>query len=134
MFDRLRKVTTRINLSSGRVLGNQSASKPAISATGRFIAFESPSSNLVAGDTNGHVDVFVHDCDADGNGIMDETSGGAVATTLVSQGTNGVLGNGDSSDPSITGDGRYVVFASLASNLDGLRPDTNRERDIFIRD
>ena len=52
-------------------LGGESTS-PAISASGRFIAFQSRATNLVPGDTNGLMDVFVHDRDADGDGVFDE--------------------------------------------------------------
>ncbi len=58
--------------SGAQGLGGESTS-PAISATGRFIAFQSRATNLVPGDTNGLTDVFLHDRDADGDGIFDES-------------------------------------------------------------
>jgi hypothetical protein len=94
--------------------GNNNSFTPAMSATGRFVAFTSFASNLVAGDTNGERDVFLRDRDTDGDGVFDEA--GAVSTVRVSQ-RGAVQGNGASETPAITPDGRYVVFASYASNL-----------------
>jgi Tol biopolymer transport system component len=76
----------------------------AISADGRFVAFQSSAANLVPRDTNGRSDVFVHD----------RVSG---ATTRVSVSSAGRQGNGDSWGPDISGDGRLVTFVSDASNL-----------------
>ncbi len=75
----------RVSVSStgGQALGGESTS-PAISANGRFVAFQSRATNLVPGDTNGLMDVFVHDRDADGNGIFDEA--GEVRTERVNLG------------------------------------------------
>ena len=69
----LRRVS--IASSGAQALGGESTS-PAISADGRFIAFQSRATNLVPGDTNGVMDVFVHDRDADGNGVFDEAGQG----------------------------------------------------------
>ena len=55
---------------------------PQISADGRFVTFESYATNLVPGDMNNRQDIFVHDRDADGNGIYDEPGG--IETTRVS--------------------------------------------------
>lgn len=80
---------------------------PAISADGRFIAFQSAATNLVANDTNRASDIFLRDM-----------QGGT--TMLASLSTDGVHpGNGDSFSPSISQDGRYVSFLSSATNLDG---------------
>ena len=77
---------------------------PAISADGRFVAFISDATNLVPGDTNGRYDVFVRD----------RQTG---TTRRVSVGPGGVQGNGDSFDPAISADGRFVAFDSYATNL-----------------
>ena len=92
--------------------------RPQWSANGRVV-FSSASSRLVPGDTNGHRDVFVRDL-ATGE------------TTLVSVGMNGQLGNNDSDGASMSADGRYVAFGSLASNL--VPGDTNGFSDVFVRD
>jgi hypothetical protein len=94
-------------------------SSSSISTNGQYIAFWSDADNLASGDTNGLRDVFVHD---------------AVGGTnfLVSVNTNGVPGNGLSTDPAISGDGRYVTFTSGSSDL--VVNDTNNVTDIFLRD
>ncbi|MBP2674897.1 MAG: TolB-like protein, partial [Deltaproteobacteria bacterium] len=91
----------------------------AVSDDGQVIAFESTATNLVVGDTNGARDVFVHDR---GTGI----------TTRVSVDSAGAEANGASHVSSISGDGRYVVFESDATNL--VASDNNGVTDIFVRD
>lgn len=112
-------VTTRVSVDSGGGEGNGFSGGPSISSDGRYVTFYSFATNLVPGDTNGTVDVLVHD-------IM---SG---ATARVSVDSSGVQCNGASYDPSISGDGRYVAFVSGASNL--VSGDTNGTEDIFVRD
>lgn len=90
------------------------SSDPAISANGRYVAFTSSADDLVKGDTNGVADVFVHD----------RKSG---ETIIVTEG-----GNGGSSWPSLSGDGKQVAFTSNASNL--VEGDTNGGSDVFVRD
>lgn len=85
------------------------------------------------GDTNGVVDVFVHDRDADGDGIFDETDPGARATVRVSVASDGSASQGgNSAIPSIGADGRVVAFASGAFNLVG--GDSNFFFDVFVHD
>jgi hypothetical protein len=90
---------------------------PSMSATGRFVAFSSDATNLVAGDTNGERDIFLRDRDTDGDGVFDEPS--AVSTVRVSVGVSGVESNGFSNSSKVSADGRYVVFLSGATNLVG---------------
>lgn len=112
---------TAVLVSSSSVgsQGNDDSRFPSISADGRFVAFASYADNLVPGDTNDHVDVFVHD----------RLTG---QTERVSLNSAGEQVNNWSSYPSISGDGRYVAFASLASNL--VLQDTNNTYDIFVYD
>ena len=91
---------------------------PGISADGRFIAFSSQATNLVADDTNGVEDVFVA-----------EVASGAIE--LISRGIDGPA-NGVSSFARLSGDGRYVVFQSRASNL--VPDDGNGVTDVFLYD
>lgn len=86
---------------------------------GRYIAYESTAPTLVAGDTNATSDVFVYDRQMNTH-------------VRVSVSTDGDQANGASFAPKITPDGRYVVFASRASNL--VSDDTNDTCDIFVRD
>ncbi len=109
----------RVSVDSQGREGNGPSGEPSISADGRYVAFSSWASNLVADDSNGQQDVFVRDL----------SSG---TTIRVSIGVAGEEGNGWSNEPSISADGRYVAFLSQASNLiDG---DTNSRQDVFVRD
>ncbi len=110
---------TRVSVSSSGEEGNFGGSSPNFTADGRYVAFNSFSTNLVAGDTNGTSDVFVHDRQT-GN------------TSRVSVSSNGDQGNATSSLGTISADGRYVVFGSAATNL--VAGDTNGLHDIFVHD
>lgn len=126
--DLVDQTTVRISISSAGAESNGASSRPAISSDGRYVAFRSTGTNLVSGDTNAFEDVFVHDRDPDGNGTFDEGNG---ITALISPGI-GAPGDGDSSSPVISADGRYVSFHSDATNLvDG---DQNALRDVFLFD
>jgi Tol biopolymer transport system component len=127
--DRQTGGTTRVSVATGGGQANGPSFQPAISSDGRYVAFYSEATNLVAGDTNGADDVFVRDRDTDGDGVFDEA--GAVSTTRVSVGSGGE-GNGAGADPAISADGRYVAFYSEASNL--VSSDTNGNGDVFVRD
>ncbi|MGH9460221.1 MAG: TolB family protein, partial [Vicinamibacteria bacterium] len=122
--------TTRVSVSSAGTEGDFESRAPSISADGRFVAFSSVASNLVAGDTNGRFDVFVHDRDADGNGTFDEPGG--IATTRASVNSSGTQGNFSSDDPRISANGRFVCFRSDANNL--VAVDTNLTQDTFAHD
>jgi Tol biopolymer transport system component len=111
--------TTRVSVKSNGTEGNGNSGSPSISRTGRYVAFVSAASNLVAGDTNARDDVFVRD----------RSTG---KTKRVSVKSDGKQGNGDSEDPSISADGRFVAFESGASNL--VAGDTNDAFDVFVRD
>jgi hypothetical protein len=104
----------RVSVATDGTEADNHSFLPAMSGTGRFVAFTSFASNLVAGDTNGVQDVFLRDRDADGDGVFDEA--GAVSTVRVSQ-RGAVQGIGGSNEAAITPDGRYVVFSSFAANL-----------------
>jgi hypothetical protein len=77
--------------------------------------FASEASNLVAGDTNSLPDIFLRDRDPDEDGIFDEA--GAASTTRVNLGPGGVEGNGASERAVISQDGRFIFFASTATNF-----------------
>ena len=111
--------TTRVSVDSAGNQGTGGSSDASISADGRFVAFSSNASNLVPGDTNASGDIFVRD-------LLTNT------TTRVSVDSAGNQGNDASSGGSISADGRFVAFSSLASNL--VPGDTNASRDIFVRD
>lgn len=102
--DRQTGQTSLVSKSSGGIPGGGVSGAPGISADGRFIAFVSSASNLVEGVSGQQV--YLRDT---------ETS----QTTLLSQSTGGLAGNGDSSSPSISSDGPFakVTFTSLSTNL-----------------
>ncbi len=95
------------------------SSSPAVSADGRFVAFVSDASSLVAGDGNGATDVFLRDLVAG-------------TTTRVSAAAGGIDGDGASREPAMSDDGRWVAFTSEASNL--TPGDTNGFADVFLFD
>ena len=112
--------TTRVSVSSSGAQENEESFAPSISANGRFVAFTSAATNLVPGDKNGFVDLFVRDLRT---GI----------TQLASVSSTGVQGNGDSSNSKgISADGRFIAYRSFASNL--VPGDTNGAADVFLLD
>ena len=119
VHDRQTGVTKRVSVDSNGVPANRSSHAPAISGDGRWVTFYSPASNLVAGDTNGLRDIFVHDCQTG-------------ETTRASVDSAGTEGNDHCYLSSISADGRFVAFESVASNL--VADDTNGSQDIFVHD
>ncbi|MBI5296272.1 MAG: S-layer homology domain-containing protein [Chloroflexi bacterium] len=121
VHDRLNGTTVLVSLDSSGGQGNDHSFQPAISADGRYVAFNSLANNLVENDTNAALDVFVRDLQAGTTVRVSVDSNGAQANNSV-----------DSWKPAISGDGRFVAFSSDASNLvDG---DANSSGDIFVRD
>ena len=117
-------ITERVSVSAGEAQANGGSFNCSISVDGRYVVFYSRASNLVAGDTNGELDVF----------IRDRVNG---TTERVSVSSSGAQANSYSYTfaalPSqVSPDGRYVVFVSDATNL--VATDTNDQWDIFIRD
>src|SRR5258708_3289197 len=100
------QVTELVSVASGGVHGNwySGAYGVAISADGRYLAFESIATNLVPIGSDGSQLIFVRDRIAD-------------TTRLVSLSTAGVPANGGCNFPAISADGRFVAFVSWASNL-----------------
>lgn len=90
-------VTTLISVASDGTQGNSTSEKTSISADGRYVTFESDASNLVEGDTNGKRDIFLHDMQT---GV----------TIRVSMSPDGTQRNNQSTNGSISADGRYVVY------------------------
>jgi hypothetical protein len=125
------------------------SSSPSLSDSGRFVAFQSDAIDLVSTpDLNGTPDIFVHDRDFDGDGVFDEP--GAIRTVRVSDNPLGESGSpggwpieGSGFDfpvsgslyPSISSNGRFVVFTSLHDDLtDDDASDGNGAADVFVRD
>src|SRR5207245_11479639 len=119
------QTTVRVSVASDGTEGNDVSRGSALSADGRFLAFDSAAADLVAGDTNRVSDVFVHD----------RQTG---TTERVSVASDGAQGNGSSGllsfafPPALSADGRFVAFVSFATNL--VAGDTNGATDVFVRD
>ena len=119
VHDRVTGTTDRVSVSSTGAQGNAYSRMPAISLEGRFVAFESLASNLVGGDSNSRIDVFVRD----------RITG---TTTKASVASDGSQVGGHSLKPSLSGDGRFVAFESAATGL--ISRDRNGDFDVFVRD
>jgi Tol biopolymer transport system component len=119
VYDSLTGSTRRISVNSQGDQGNDVSASPVISSNGRYVAFESYSSNLVGNDTNGSNDIFVRD-----------TLTGT--TRRISLSSTGDEANNSSFSPAISADGRFVTFDSFADNL--VANDTNNTRDVFVYD
>jgi Tol biopolymer transport system component len=120
--DRLLGTTELVSVSSGGVHGNTHSRDPVLSADGRFVAFESQSSNLVAGAGGGQI--F----------LRDRTLGTTVVVSVSSSGALSAIG---SHDPAISADGRFVVFQSASTNLvpgDAAPAAGGNGWDVFVRD
>ncbi len=175
--DRTLGVTSLVSAKTNGAQATDDSDNPSLSANGRYIAFESDSPGLVAGDRNDWTDVFIRDrvtnttqrvsltsngteADIGGQSPSISSNGKIVAfqsydsltpndtnpnpdvyvrnvasntTTLVSVKTGGAAANGANDAPHISGNGRFVVFTSTATNLDGIA-DTNGAADVFVRD
>jgi Tol biopolymer transport system component len=113
VFDRATGTTTIADVGSQGQLADRGSGSVSLSADGRYVAFSSAATNLVAGDDNGHTDIFVRDI--------------AAGTT-----TRAAGGNGDSDHVTISADGRLISFVSAAGDL--VPGDTNGAADVFVVD
>ena len=125
--------TTRLSQAPDGTPGDGDSFQAVISANGRFAAFCSAATNLVTGDTNGVIDVFVRDLDSSAIERVSVASDGTQANRHSCMLGGGLSGSSPAS-VSITLDGRFVAFSSQAANLLGAVPDTNGVNDIFVHD
>lgn len=119
MRDRAAGTTTVISYTSANRMGGGGTSRPSVSGDGTRIAFAAEASDLLPGDTNAAVDVFVRDMAV---GTIQRVSVAAGGSQLA-------LGG---SQPSISRDGRTVAFESLSPEV--VPSDTNASSDVFVRD
>lgn len=119
VHDRQTQQTQRVSIASDGQQADEYSWRPQISGDGRFIAFESRATTLVPDDTNGKMDIFVHDRNTNQTQRVNIGPGGSQATS-------------DSSACSISAEGRYVAFESAAGNL--VPDDTNLYPDVFVHD
>jgi Tol biopolymer transport system component len=115
------QTTARVSIDPTSADGNGLSIRPSLSGDGGFVAFESAATNLIAGDTNGVVDVFLREL-------------GTGTVIRVSVANDGSEADGDSHiyRQGVSADGRFVVFESIATNL--VSADTNGVWDVFARD
>jgi archaellum component FlaF (FlaF/FlaG flagellin family) len=120
--DRLNQQTHRVSVNSNGAQANGTSLFSVISANGQVVGFSSDASNLVPGDRNNRPDHFVHDL-ATGQTERVNVSSSGQATT-----------DGDTlpTDMTVSGDGRFVSFASRSARL--VPDDTNYDSDVFVRD
>jgi len=102
--DRRTGTTERVSLSSAGAQGGEESFGTSITPDGRYVSFASRAPNLVPGDTNGQTDAF----------LRDRRTG---TTTRISVSARGAQGNGESTFPKLSADGRHVAFQSWATNL-----------------
>jgi Tol biopolymer transport system component len=114
--DRVRGTTERVNLSSAGAQSDNTSDFADVSSNGRFVVFQTPSTNLVPGDTNNRIDIF----------LRDRVKG---TTQRVSVSATGEQANHDNTRPSMSEDARTIVFSSIATNL--VPWDTNGQIDVF---
>lgn len=107
---------TLVSRDSSGVKGSGDSYSGDISLDGRHVVFMSSAANLVSSDTNGVSDIFLKDT---------STSG----ITRISVDSSGNQANGSSSTPKISGNGKYIVYISAATNL--VSGDTNGYNDVF---
>ncbi len=129
VHDRLTRTTVLVSVSSTGEQANAESDNPVLSADGRYVAFDSYASNLIANDWNNFRDIFLHDRDPDGNGVFDEGNG---VTTRVTRSGGFTETNSNSWQPSLSADARFVGFVSVANNI--VANDTEGQVDAFIHD
>ncbi|MDC0357955.1 discoidin domain-containing protein [Oligoflexia bacterium] len=119
VYDRQQGQAELVSVSSSSTQSNASCGEAFISGTGRFVVFQCFDTNIVSGDNNAKLDIFVRD----------RTAG---TTTLASVNTAGQIADDHGYNGTISDDGRYLVWDSRAQNL--IANDNNNTSDVFIRD
>jgi biotin carboxyl carrier protein len=105
------------------VAANADCFNPAVSADGRYVAFDSQATNLLQAATGSRSMIYVFDAET-------------FSTVIVSRSSLGELADGDCFNPQISQSGRFIVFESMARNLDPARPvpPTNPNQQIYLHD
>lgn len=129
VFDEGNGVTSVVSASVVGAASNGASNLPSVSGDGRYVAYQSSATDLVANDLNGKTDVFVTDRDPDGNGLFEPTS----YITWRLDTAQGLAPNGHSTEAHVSLDGHYVAFLSQATNM--VVPDANgATTDVFRYD
>lgn len=130
VYDRVTRVITRVSVSSSGEGGDAASFSSSISSDGRYVAFDSSASNLVAGDTNNCSYVIVSEsANCSDIFVRDLVTG---VTTRVSVSSTGEQADDYTEAPAISADGRYVAFEGDASNL--APGDMRFTTDVFVHD
>ncbi|MHB0939330.1 MAG: Ig-like domain-containing protein [Armatimonadota bacterium] len=108
-----------VSSTASGAVGNNASYRGSVSLDGRYVAFDSNATNLVAGDANSRTDIF----------IKDRQTGAVVCASVAG---SGAFGNNFSMYPEISQDGSHVTYRSLASNL--VTNDFNADYDVFLFD
>ncbi|MFQ5508994.1 MAG: TolB family protein, partial [Leptospirillia bacterium] len=112
--------TAWVSVDANGLQADGASRNPSVSGDGRYVAFESDATDIDAGDDNGLTDIYLRDTQAN-------------TTAWISMNSQGFAANGASTRPAISGDGLWVVFVSLATDL--VSTDTNGGvADIFLHD
>jgi CSLREA domain-containing protein len=119
LTDRVTGTTQRVSVADDGAEADGDSVDSSISGDGRFVVFSSTAANLVDGDVNGLADIFLYD-------RQDES------IQRISESSDGIGGDAPSTDPAISSDGRFVVFASASTNL--VEDDTSAAIDLFVFD
>jgi hypothetical protein len=119
VIDRETGEIERVSVNSQGIEGNNRTLESTISADGRYVAFLSHSTNLAAEDTQGYLNVYLHDRQSH-------------STQLISASPGGSPGDSASFAASISSDGRYVAFSSLAQNL--VSAPASTQENVFVFD
>ena len=114
-------VVKLVSTSSLGVAANGHSSHASFSADGRYVSFQTTATNLITGLDNdpNHSNLYRKDL----------LTGEVLA---IDANANGVLGNLQGEYPSLSSDGRYAAFTSMANNL--VAGDVNNDFDVFVKD
>ena len=124
--------TVRISVATDGSQGDADSYAPSLSADGRYVTFISSSTTFAPNITQyGPHQIYLHDRDADGNGIYDDAGG--TATSLVSIGIDMERADQSCVRARVSADGRYVMFESSATNLDPVG-NPNGSHHLYLRD
>jgi hypothetical protein len=123
-------LTERVNVSTVGAEADAVTFRGIMSGDGRFVGFRSRARNLVPGDTNDALDVFVHDRLTGETRRISVSSGGAQADARGFDRPS--RWSMFMSRPFLSADGRYAAFTSRAPNL--VADDRNGKSDVFVHD
>lgn len=135
VHERVSGKTQRVSIASDGSQADGASSDPAISASGRRVAFISAANNLDGG-AEGINNIFVHDRDADGNGTFDETCNGCRTTTRIAVDRTDPRGDGVIASIALSGDGTTLAYErAFSMELDAPEPNFDfNDTDVYVVD